>query len=1304
MTKSLLFCLACAQLAGGVSAATVHNLRCEYLKDPLGIDATKPGLSWVIKSGQRGEVQTAYQVLVASSPQALAKNRGDIWDSGKVASDQSAQVRYSGKPLASRMRCYWKVRVWDRKGKPSAWSQPALWTMGLLSEEDWKGCWIGARPGTPSGKRVPLLDGDRAQTGPIDPADAPAVLLRREATLPKRPIRATATICGLGYYELYVNGKRVGDHVLDPAFTDYMRRVLYVTYDVADLVRSGQNALGVMLGNGFYCLQTPDLFQLEKAPWRTPPRMRMNLVVEFDDGSTSTIASDGKWKQAAGEILFNCIRGGETIDARKDPGRWLEAGYDDSAWKPALEVSAPLGRLCAQSLPPIRITDQFKPLRITGPKPGVYVADFGRNLAGWVRWTTSGKEGQTVTLDFNERLREDGTVDTGFQTTHTYGRYQHQECILSGAKNEVFEPHFTYHAFRYVEFRGLEKAPAPEDMVALRMHTQLPCVSSFECSDVQLNQLHDAARRTLEDCTWGGPAAEPVREKVIWLGDDNFCLDAYFYLFDCSSLYRKQVYDLMEDQEPNGHFGPVIPTGGWGEQGEGSVSGLHFCDSPWWSIALALGVNRLGTDYGDRRTSEISYDACRRYTDYLTSTSQDGILSWGLGDWLPRAGSIETKQEFTSTVAYYYQAKLVAEQAAALGKKQDAAKYSALAETIKTAFNGRFFDAAAGRYAQGSQTAQSLPLMHDVAPAAERKRVLNSLVEAVKASGNKLSTGFIGTMPTFYVLTDAGYGDLAYEMVKDGWFHMLANGDASTLGESPYTRYGQYGSGHHQFGACVAGWMYRCLAGIRPDLSGPGYKKLTIKPAIISKLNWVKAHYDCVYGRIVSNWKRDGEKLTLEVTIPANTTATVFVPAREASSVTEGGKPIDKAEGVKFLRMEGSCAVYEIGSGHYAFESTLPASPARITVAAYYYPCTHPDPRWDKAKYPGFTEWDLIKAATQRFPGHRQPKVPVWGYTDESRPEAMEQKIAAAAAHGVDAFIFDWYYYDDGPYLEGALDKGFLQATNNARIKFALMWANHDWYDIQGYNPADKIRLLYPGKVKPETWDTICDMAISKYFKHPSYWKIDGQPYFSIYEMGLFLDSFGSVESARAALDKFRGKVRAAGFPGLHANAILWGRPNLPGGKTPADWPKLCRDLGLDSLTGYTWVHHGALDYTTFPVSDYVKGRETYLRFWADAAAKYPIPYFPNAMIAWDNSPRAAAAADWSKPGAHVVNPVVVGNTPRAFRESLEIIKARLLAASTQPKVITINAWNEWPEGSCLEPEKEYGYGYLEAVKAVFEQ
>lgn len=385
-----------------------------------------------------------------------------------------------------------------------------------------------------------------------------------------------------------------------------------------------------------------------------------------------------------------------------------------------------------------------------------------------------------------------------------------------------------------------------------------------------------------------------------------------------------------------------------------------------------------------------------------------------------------------------------------------------------------------------------------------------------------------------------------------------------------------------------------------------------------------------------------------------------------------------------------------------------PGAPAQspetdeITVAAYYYPCTHTNRGWDRQEYPGFTEWDLIKRARPRFPGHRQPKVPLWGYLDEAQPAVMAHKIAAAADHGVKVFIFDWYFYDDGPFLERALDEGFFRATNHARIKFGLMWANHDWFDIQGYNPAEPVRLVRPGKISPATWDKLTDLVIQRYFRHPSYWRINGRPYFSIYEMSLFLDSFGSVEGARAALDKFRAKTRAAGFPGLHVNAVLWGQPNLPGGKTPADWPRLCRDLALDSLTGYTWVHHGALNYQTFPISDYTWGRDRYLEFLDQALTNYPVPYFPNTTINWDNSPRAHPEAKWNQPAPHVVNPVMVGNTPAAFREATRLIRERLLASATQPKIITVNAWNEWPEGSCLEPEQEHGYGFLEALKDLF--
>ena len=374
-----------------------------------------------------------------------------------------------------------------------------------------------------------------------------------------------------------------------------------------------------------------------------------------------------------------------------------------------------------------------------------------------------------------------------------------------------------------------------------------------------------------------------------------------------------------------------------------------------------------------------------------------------------------------------------------------------------------------------------------------------------------------------------------------------------------------------------------------------------------------------------------------------------------------------------------------------------PAPFPDVTVAAYYYPCQHPHPRWDRAKYPGFTEWDLIRAAKPRFPGHRQPRVPVWGYEDDSDPAVMARKIDAAADHGIGVFLFDWYYYNDGPFLERALDEAYLRAPNNHRTKFALMWAIHDWYDIQGYDPREPIPLLYPGAVSPHTWEIATDLIISRYFQHPSYWRIEGRPYFSIYEIERFLQSFGSIVAAREALDRFRAKAVAAGFPGVHINVIHWGNPNLPGSTTPADWNVLCADLALDSLGGYTWVHYGALDQAQHPVTEYGWARDKYLRAYDEELSRYPIPYFPNTTIDWDNSPRVAEGVPWDKPGP--VAPVMINNTPAAFKEATRLILERMQASSLQPKMISVNAWNEWPEGSCLEPEQTYGYGYLEAIR-----
>ena len=370
-----------------------------------------------------------------------------------------------------------------------------------------------------------------------------------------------------------------------------------------------------------------------------------------------------------------------------------------------------------------------------------------------------------------------------------------------------------------------------------------------------------------------------------------------------------------------------------------------------------------------------------------------------------------------------------------------------------------------------------------------------------------------------------------------------------------------------------------------------------------------------------------------------------------------------------------------------------------ITVASYYFGNYHPgDPRNEKTKGKGWTEWELVKAAKPRFPGHHQPNAPLWGCTDESDPQAMAQKIAAAADHGVDAFIFDWYCYNDGPFLDRPVDEGFLKATNSARIKFAFMWANHDWEDIQPYKKGSPHTVLYPGAVTPATFDKICARVIKDYFTRPNYWRIDGKPYFSFYDLTKLLDNFGSVAAARTGLDRFRAKAAAAGLSGVHLNAVVWGQPILPAEKTPVDSVKLVKDLGFDSVTSYVWIHHVTLPKQQ---TDYNYVRDAYLKYWSEAERRFDVPYYPNVTMGWDSSPRAHQGDVFDASGYPFMN-TISGNTPERFQEALQLTKRRLLASPNGPRILNINCWNEWTEGSYLEPDRVHGMSYLNAVKAVF--
>jgi alpha-L-rhamnosidase len=880
------------------------RLRCEYLENPLGIDAERPRLSWCsdgnhLKSEVRGQRQTAYHILVASSEELLARDTGDVWDSREVRSDHATFIEYDGRPLRSGMRCYWKVKTWVAglaAGLPvaSPWSEPALWSMGLLGADDWSGRWIGS----------PTAD-------PVEPAP----LLRKEFPLAMNVTRATAYICGLGYYEFSLNGAKVGDHLLDPKFTRYDRRVLYVTYDVTAQVREGENAVGVMLGNGWHNYHVKNPWHFDEAPWRGKPRLLFQLEIEYADGSTQRIVSDGSWKYSTGAVRFDGLLNGEMYDARLEQDGWDAAGYDDSAWSAAMVVDAPLGKLVAQMIEPIRAVGVIRPVRLTQPKPGVYVYDLGQNIAGTARLSLTGPAGTEVKLQYAELLHPDGTLDpTNIDIFCESGEFQTERYIMKGGGVETWQARFMYYGFQFVQVTGFPGEPTLDNLTGLVIHTDVATVGGFECSNDLLNRIHHCNLWSYLNNFHGYPTDCPHREKIGWTGDAHIAAATGLYNFDPMAVFGAWLHDFADEQQPNGELPGIIPTGGWGYERWGGPAWCSACILiPWYMYQYRGDVHILAEHYG----------TMRRYVDYLTESAPGGINSQGMGDWFP--SKTETPVEITSTACYYTDALLLSMIAGILGRENDAAEYARLAGEIRTAFNQHFFDRNTGQYGGGAQTACSCALYHGMVEPADVAVVVGALVESIGRNDNHLDCGILGAKYLPHALADHGQMELAYQLATrttwPSWGDMIRQG-ATTLWEGWNARIGTH---NHVMLGDISAWLFKTMAGINCDPDGPGFRKIIINPKLAVDLTWVKAHHDSLHGRIVSNWRRTDGGLTMEVTIPINTTATVHVPARDAAGVSESETPAAAAAGVIFLRMEDGAAVYEVGSGCYRFVSRQPA-------------------------------------------------------------------------------------------------------------------------------------------------------------------------------------------------------------------------------------------------------------------------------------------------------------------------------------------------------------------------------------------
>ena len=911
--------------ASASGAVTVDELRCEYRSNPLGIDNPHPRLSWVLHSDQRGEVQSACQIVVASSREKLEKDEGDIWDSGKVESSQSVQVPYGGKALASREVCHWKVRVWDKAGEVSAWGPPAVWEMGLISPQDWEAQWLN------DGKSNPEKDEDCYK-------EDPAPLFRKEFNLSKEVSRGRLYLCGLGYCEASLNGKRIGEQVLDPGWTRYSEEVLYSTYDVSGPLRRGANCIGVMLGNGWYnplpLRMWGNLNLREHLPVGRP-RFISRLEVEFTDGTRQVIASDASWKTGEGPIRFDSIYLGEIYDARREVPGWDAPGFDDSGWRRAATATEPIGRLRAQAQPPIRVTKTLKPVNVTEPKPGVFIVDLGQNFAGWLNLRVSAPAGTKIALRYGELLNEDGTLNPmtsvagqikGTRKTRAGNEesiggpgappiaWQSDTYIAKGEGVESYTPRFTFHGFRYAEVRGLPGKPSRDELLGLRLNAEVGRVGSFSCSNPQFNRIQELCDWTFLSNLFSVQSDCPHRERFGYGGDVAATSEALMMNYDMAAFYAKAVRDWRDSALPDGMFTDTAP-----------FVGIQYCGVAW-AMAHPLLQRQLYQYYGDRRLIEEQYEAAKRWLELETGKSPDFILKNGLSD---HEGLAPAEAPPMATPLFAASARIVGQLALILGRGDDASKCERLAADIQRAYLGRFLDRTTGKVGPGTQASQAYALYLDLVPADQRPAVLQFLLHDIRElRGQHLSTGIFGTKFMLEVLSREGHADLAGAIVSQrtfpGWGWMLEHG-ATTLWEHWAGSDNTFSHNHPMFGS-VSQWFYQWLGGIQPAPEAAGFDRIIIRPQVLKGLDWVRCSYHSVRGQIVSNWRREGERLKLDIRVPVNATALIWLPANEPEQIKEGGRPVSQSAGVRFVRAERGGIICQAGSGLYEFEVAQPVS------------------------------------------------------------------------------------------------------------------------------------------------------------------------------------------------------------------------------------------------------------------------------------------------------------------------------------------------------------------------------------------
>ncbi len=890
------------------------GLRCEYRIDPLGIDTLQPRLSWVLESGERGQKQTAYRVLVADSREKLDQDQGNLWDSARVESAESLHRVYLGIPLTSRQRCFWKVRVWDRARQPSVWSKPAYWETGLLFPEDWKGIWIS------DGKPLPEKDEDFY-------AEDPAPLFRKAFDVEKKITRARLYITGLGYYEARLNGRRIGDHVLDPGWSDYRDRIFYSTYDVSGLLLEGENALGVMLGNGWYNplpLRMWGRLNLREHLPVGRPCLIAQLEIEFVDGSFLCLGSDTTWKVQNGPIRRNNIYLGEVYDARHEIPGWDVPGFEDDLWSQAAPAASPGGRLQAQPQPPVRILEEIPAVAITRPRADAVIYDLGENFSGCIRLYINAPPGTKILIRYGELLHPDGSLNpmTGVagqikgvrkDGTRIGGpgapeiAEQQDVYVARGTGDEVFSSIFAFHAFRYAEVTGHPGSLELKDLTGLRLHADVASAGSFACSDPYFNRIQEMTRRTFLSNIFSVQSDCPHRERFGYGGDLAVTNDAFMLNFDMAAFYAKTVQDWQDAVRPDGMLTDTAP-----------FVGIHYCGVAW-ALIHPLLQSQLYRYYGDRRLIEEQYPVSRKWLDLVAAQNPTYIISEGLSD---HEGLEPAPAPKLVTPLYVESARLLSRLAGLLGQEQDRQRYDRLAGEIQKAYLADFLEPGTGRIQPVSQAGQAFALALDILPLQEREAALRVLLQKLKQQDDgHLTTGIYGTRYLLDVLARTGHMETAAQIVRKkgfpGWDYMLENG-ATTLWEHWALSDNTFSHNHPMFGS-ISEWFFKWMAGIQPHPQAFGFDRIVIRPQLVSEVDWAEAQYHSVRGKIAVRWDRMPGMCRLSVDIPANTSAEIFVPCPDQASVREGDEPAASVPGIRCLGLKNGCSVYQVGSGSYLF-------------------------------------------------------------------------------------------------------------------------------------------------------------------------------------------------------------------------------------------------------------------------------------------------------------------------------------------------------------------------------------------------